>query len=40
MTAQFNENSSGSEYQSSSTIQGVSEGAEKRRNKTNKSRRS
>jgi len=40
MTAQFDENSSSSECQLSSIIQGTSEGIKKRRCKTSKSRRS
>ena len=40
MAANFNENPSGSEYQSDSMIQRSSRRAEKRRSKTSRSRRS
>ncbi len=40
MTASFNENWSGSEYQSGSTIQGLSRETEKRKDETNRDRRS
>ena len=40
MTANLDKNPSSSEHQSDSMIQGASRGAEKRKRKTNRSRRS